>query len=515
MSVPDLKEAEGGIRDATVLKSLTATWMVDIPAADLERSRQQLLDVRDLLHAAAGRASDRIAPEQWSAARRGDGAAGRPRCPAPGPRAGPPDHPPVAAGLASRRRRAATYSRRASRDAPTSSGSHPALRSRWARSCSTGAPSPASDAVLLLRAAAEAARRNVVLAPPTAARLVRECPPLPDPWPEEARHEMVRLLAAGPGLLAVWETLEETGALERILPEWERIRLLPHASVIHRFTVDRHVVETCIEASALIREVSRPDVLLVVGAAPRHRQGRRGRAQRRRRADRPGDRDPDGFRSGRGRPDRAAGAVAPAAGDHGDHPRPGGPGDGRAAHRARPDTRGARPADRPHRGGREGDLGQGVVVVAGRPDPRPVPTYGRRPRTGQRGGRDRRGRDRDPCCRTRRLARDHGRGGRRRLARHHGVHGPRRAARRLRRDVRAAAPPGACRADLGAGGVRRRRVGRGRRPPGRGAVAQHVRLASPTAGSIPQRGWVRAPTGPGTTSRPRSSYDPRPATRRP
>ena len=46
-------------------------------------------------------------------------------------------------------------------------------------------------------------------------------------------------------------------------PEWERIRLLPHASVIHRFTVDRHVVETCIEASALIREVSRPDVLLV------------------------------------------------------------------------------------------------------------------------------------------------------------------------------------------------------------------------------------------------------------
>ena len=48
-----------------------------------------------------------------------------------------------------------------------------------------------------------------------------------------------------------------------ILPEWERIRLLPHASVIHRFTVDRHVVETCIEASALIRRVARPDVLMV------------------------------------------------------------------------------------------------------------------------------------------------------------------------------------------------------------------------------------------------------------
>jgi [protein-PII] uridylyltransferase len=56
---------------------------------------------------------------------------------------------------------------------------------------------------------------------------------------------------------------EETGALLRVLPEWERIRLLPHASVIHRFTVDRHVVETCVEASALIRQVARPDVLMV------------------------------------------------------------------------------------------------------------------------------------------------------------------------------------------------------------------------------------------------------------
>ena len=67
----------------------------------------------------------------------------------------------------------------------------------------------------------------------------------------------------GPGLLGVWETLDETGALELVLPEWERVRLLPHASVVHRFTVDRHLVETCIEASTLIRRVARPDVLMV------------------------------------------------------------------------------------------------------------------------------------------------------------------------------------------------------------------------------------------------------------
>jgi [protein-PII] uridylyltransferase len=122
---------------------------------------------------------------------------------------------------------------------------------------------PDRDPVLLLRAAAEAAERDVVLAPATAARLVRDCAPLPTPWPAEARDALVSLLASGDGLLEVWETLEETGALAGFLPEWERIRMLPHASAIHRFTVDRHVVETCVEASRLIRGVARPDVLLV------------------------------------------------------------------------------------------------------------------------------------------------------------------------------------------------------------------------------------------------------------
>jgi [protein-PII] uridylyltransferase len=122
---------------------------------------------------------------------------------------------------------------------------------------------PAGDPTLLLRAAAVAAERDVELAPATATRLVAECPALPEPWPAAARQALVRLLAAGPGLLPVWETLEETDALDAVLPEWERIRLLPHASAIHRFTVDRHVVETCVEAARLIRKVARPDVLLV------------------------------------------------------------------------------------------------------------------------------------------------------------------------------------------------------------------------------------------------------------
>jgi [protein-PII] uridylyltransferase len=36
-AVPDLKEAEGGLRDATALKALVASWLVDVPHVELER----------------------------------------------------------------------------------------------------------------------------------------------------------------------------------------------------------------------------------------------------------------------------------------------------------------------------------------------------------------------------------------------------------------------------------------------------------------------------------------------
>ncbi|WP_426244004.1 [protein-PII] uridylyltransferase [Nocardioides sp. LHG3406-4] len=262
-SVPDIKEAAGGLRDATVVRALVATWLVDVPHVALEHARQDLLDLRDHLHEIAGRGADRVGPEAWAelAARLGlEGEA--------------------AAQVALREtgRRIAHIHRLTwrridgvlARPVSVRGARRPDLRTvapgvalSSGEVVLDGRVAPADDALLLLRAAAEAAERDVVLSPATAARLVRESPPVPEPWSAEARDLLVRLLASGRGLLGVWETLEETGAVDRVLPEWQRIRLLPHASAIHRFTVDRHVVETCIEASALIRSVSRPDVLLV------------------------------------------------------------------------------------------------------------------------------------------------------------------------------------------------------------------------------------------------------------
>ncbi len=263
VAVPDLKEAEGGLRDAGVLKALEASWLVDASTPALEAARMTLLDVRDELHVLTGRASDRVAPEMW------------------GPlaeRLALPDAEAAQRHVRSLGRRIAHLSRLAWRRTDAVMARPSSERERRTPALTPLAPgialsrgevvldrgtSPGDDPTLLLRAAAEAASRDVVLAPTTAARLVREGADLPVPWPAAARDALVRLLASGPGLMPVWETLDETGALDRFLPEWEEIRLLPHASSIHRFTVDRHVVETCAEAGSLIRSVRRPDLLLV------------------------------------------------------------------------------------------------------------------------------------------------------------------------------------------------------------------------------------------------------------
>ena len=262
-SVPDVKEAAGGLRDAGVLEALVATWLVDVPHVALGHARRTLLDLRDEVHEISGRATDRVGPEVW---------------PELAVRLGVADAAAAQVALRETGRRITHLHRLTwrrvdgvlARPAPAGPGRGPRLQplGRGVALSSgevvlDGRVAPADDPLLLLRCAAEAAERDAALSPATAARLVRESPPLPEPWPAEARDLLVRLLASGRGLLAVWETLEETGAVDRVLPEWQRVRLLPHASPIHRFTVDRHVVETCIEASALIRRVARPDVLLV------------------------------------------------------------------------------------------------------------------------------------------------------------------------------------------------------------------------------------------------------------
>jgi [protein-PII] uridylyltransferase len=265
LAEPDLKEAYGGLRDAVVLRALVASWLVDVPHPVLERARLDLLDVRDELHAVAGRATDRLVADVT-----GD----------------------VAAGLGLQGRDALlrhVYStgRTLAHVCDVSWRRIESLVARPPRSRRrrTGGPlllaldegvgqhegevvlmpdaRPERDPALGLRAAAVAADRELVLSPPVAARLAATAAELPEPWPGEARRLFCALLGSGQGLLEVWETMDQTGYISRLLPEWDSVRFRPPQSAIHRYTVDRHLLETCVEASSMVRDVRRPDLLLV------------------------------------------------------------------------------------------------------------------------------------------------------------------------------------------------------------------------------------------------------------
>src|SRR6201999_1444925 len=85
----------------------------------------------------------------------------------------------------------------------------------------------------------------------------------PGQWPDDLRQAFLRILGAGRPAIAAIETLDQQGVIERLLPEWGPVRNRPQRNAYHRFTVDRHLLETVANATALVRDVERPDLLLV------------------------------------------------------------------------------------------------------------------------------------------------------------------------------------------------------------------------------------------------------------
>ncbi|MFJ2650610.1 [protein-PII] uridylyltransferase [Streptomyces sp. NPDC087420] len=267
---PDLKEARGGLRDATALRAVAASWLADAPREGLSDARRRLLDARDALHLTTGRATDRLALQEqdsvaaelglldadallrqvYEAARtvsyasdvtwrevnrvlRSRGA--RPRLRAMLGTKPAPERTPLAEGVVEQ--------------------DGEVVLARTAR--------VERDLVLPLRAAAAAAQAGLPISLHAVRRLAAAAKPLPVPWPAEAREELVKLLGAGESTVPVWEALEAEGLITQLLPDWERVRCRPQRNPVHTWTVDRHLVETAVQASSLTRRVHRPDLLLV------------------------------------------------------------------------------------------------------------------------------------------------------------------------------------------------------------------------------------------------------------
>ncbi|MFB8204243.1 [protein-PII] uridylyltransferase [Kitasatospora purpeofusca] len=288
---PDLKEARGGLRDVVALDAIAASWLADAPREGLDAAALRLADVRDALHLVTGRATERLALQDqdqvaerlgvldadtllrqvyeaartvayaadvtWRAVDRVLAArSGRGRRPL---RRGFPFAGPFGGASGAARRGAGAVARGAVERRPLAEGvvemDGEAVLAQGAR--------PAADPVLPLRAAAAAAQNGLTVSHATVRRLAAECRPLPVPWPDEAREQLVTLLGAGEACLPVWEALEAEGLITRLLPDWERVRCRPQRNAVHRWTVDRHLVETAVRAAAMTRRVARPDLLLV------------------------------------------------------------------------------------------------------------------------------------------------------------------------------------------------------------------------------------------------------------
>jgi [protein-PII] uridylyltransferase len=276
---PDLKEARGGLRDLTALDAVAASWIADAPRAGLEAAGARLRDVRDTLHLATGRATDRLSLQDQDQVAAELGVldadillrqvyeAARTIAYASDVTWREVDR--VLRSRSGKLRRSTRFSFGSAGRAAPARGA--ALRSPLAEgvveqdgeAVLAATARPAIDPVLPLRAAAAAAQAGLPLSPSTARRLAAESRPMPVPWPDEAREQLVTLLGAGESAVPVWEALEAEGLVAKLLPDWERVRCRPQRNAVHRWTVDRHLVETAVRAAALTRRVARPDLLLV------------------------------------------------------------------------------------------------------------------------------------------------------------------------------------------------------------------------------------------------------------
>jgi [protein-PII] uridylyltransferase len=260
MVEPNLKDGAGGLRDlhalgwagviagGTGLDGLVAAGVISEDDVDvLEAANSRLLDVRVALHRVTGGRSDLLTMQEQDNVSRLVGAA---------------DADTLLRELADAARHVGWISRDA-----------------WAR-LESGRKGPGGrvvhrdrrldeDVVLrddrvvltadapvtvtsVLRVAAAAAEQDAAIDRATLARLGAVDGTVE--WGAEDRAAFFRLLRAGRPLVAVFEALDHVGALVRLLPEWAHVRARPQRNAYHRFTVDRHLLETVVETDALLDE---------------------------------------------------------------------------------------------------------------------------------------------------------------------------------------------------------------------------------------------------------------------
>ncbi len=262
---PDLKESRGGLRDITIIRALRLADRIHIPIERISHAESLLLTVRESLHIVSGKDRDKLLFQEQDLV----AAALEYR-----------DADALMAEVA-QAARSVDYLMQLSLHRIHHKGRDGL--GRFIRRPRTQQISPGitvanrevaidpfydfdSDPVIGLRAAASAAQLGLPLSIESlekyAQALAEGRGALPSPWPREAREYLIALIGAGESMVHIFEALDQEEVIFHWIPEWRNVRSLPQRNVLHRHTVDRHMVETAVAAAALTREVHRPDLLL-------------------------------------------------------------------------------------------------------------------------------------------------------------------------------------------------------------------------------------------------------------
>jgi [protein-PII] uridylyltransferase len=252
---PNLKEGRGGLRDLHALVWAHTAAGRDRPT-DLDDDYETLLAARIELHRATGRSSDVLTLADQDAVAE---------------RLGYSDADALMASIANSSRAIGWASdeawaslvpsaaAKAARDHPVASG----IVVRDGAVELDASADPAVDPAVVLRLATAAARLDLRIGRGSLDRLVETLPVFPDPWPAGAIDELLALFLTGRAAIDVIEMLDARNLFVRVLPEWEVVRCKPQRNAFHRFTVDRHLLETIANAAELSSQTSRPDLLLL------------------------------------------------------------------------------------------------------------------------------------------------------------------------------------------------------------------------------------------------------------
>ncbi|TLW90911.1 [protein-PII] uridylyltransferase [Saccharomonospora piscinae] len=256
---PDLKHGRGGLRDVGLLDALAAAQLADRPSQEVTEARRLLLDVRTELRRNLRRDRDLLDPSQAEVVADQLGLADRFALARALSGASRAVAYAVDVALRVATRLPGTASRRVPPRTPVDDG----VVLHGAEVALARGARPARDASLVLRVAAASATTSAPIAQGTLTALAESSPEPRTPWPAAARDTLTRLLGAGEGLVPAVEALDRAGLWGRLLPEWGAVRDLPPREPVHTWTVDRHLVRTCVEAARLTTTVSRPDLLLL------------------------------------------------------------------------------------------------------------------------------------------------------------------------------------------------------------------------------------------------------------